>query len=111
MGVAAKITPRRASINWVAAAGRQQGTTAGGPQTQVRPPLLASRNAKYDPNSKPIRTAQSALTAAVTQQQSGESAGGLAVLKRNLAVDHRPAVAIGLLNTPPLAAGQVLGNL
>src|SRR5262245_38013542 len=48
---------------------------------------------------------------AVTQQPAGRCLGALSVLEGDLAVDDRVAVALGLLDPAPVAAGEVVGHL
>src|SRR5205814_1706131 len=48
---------------------------------------------------------------AMAQQPAGRRAGAAPVLERHLAVDDRPAVALRLLDTPPLAAREVIRDL
>src|SRR5271166_5185091 len=50
------------------------------------------------------------LAAAVVEEFAGEGAGGLTVFKGDLAVDEDPVVALGFLNPPPLAPGQIFGD-
>src|SRR5438132_678830 len=48
---------------------------------------------------------------AVAQQLARGGAGALAVLEGHLAVDQRVAIAVRPLDAPPLAAGEVVGDL
>src|SRR5271154_46592 len=55
-------------------------------------------------------TVAGASASAVAQKLAGQRAGRLAVLKGDLTVDQDPVVALGFLDPPPLAAGQVFGH-
>src|SRR5271154_2080361 len=48
-----------------------------------------------------------ASPSALAQKLAGHRAGRVAVLKGDLTVDQDPVVALGFLDPPPLAAGQV----
>ena len=61
--------------------------------------------------SRTIREQQRQLPPPIPQQPPRVGAGRLAVLERALPVHRRIAVAFGLLDATPLAAGQILGRL
>ena len=50
------------------------------------------------------------LASTVPQELAGQGSGRLAVFEGDLTVDQDPVVSLRLLDTPPLAAGQILGN-
>src|SRR5581483_8138999 len=48
---------------------------------------------------------------AVAEQAAGGGAGALSVLERDLAVDQRPAIALGALDDAPFAGRQIVQDL